>query len=71
MNATSHVLFIHGGGAGTHEEWDNALVDDLRRRLGDGFEVRYPRMPSEDDPTLEAWGPAIRSVLRSRRSASS
>jgi predicted alpha/beta hydrolase family esterase len=55
----AQILFIQGGGAGTHDEWDNALVDDLRRRLGDGFEVRYPRMPSEDDPTLEAWGPAI------------
>lgn len=45
------ILFIQGGGAGTYDEWDNKLVDSLRRELGEGFEVRYPRMPDEDDPS--------------------
>ena len=53
------VLFIQGGGAGTHDEWDDKLVDSLRRELGDAFEIRYPRMPAEDDPSDAAWGPAI------------
>jgi pimeloyl-ACP methyl ester carboxylesterase len=53
------VLFIQGAGAGTHDEWDDKLVDSLRRELGDGFEIRYPRMPAEDDPSDTAWGPAI------------
>ena len=37
------VLFIQGGGAGAHDEWDVRLVDDLQRALGDEYEVRYPR----------------------------
>ena len=53
------VLFIQGGGAGAHDDWDDKLVDSLRRELGDAFEIRYPRMPAEDDPSDAAWGPAI------------
>ena len=57
------VLFIQGGGEGTHDEWDDKLVDSLALELGDGFEVRYPRMPDEDDPDFDTWGPAIRHEL--------
>jgi hypothetical protein len=57
MKHTRQVLFIQGGGEGTHDEWDDKLVDSLRRELGDGFEVRYPRMPAEDDPSHETWAP--------------
>ena len=66
MRAAGHgnqVLFIQGGGAETHDAWDDKLVDSLRRDLGDGFEVRYPRMPSEDDPSAAAWRPAIRQAV--------
>lgn len=63
MTRTRQVLFIQGGGEGTHDEWDDKLVDSLRRELGDGFEVGYPRMPAEDDPGLATWGPAIRREL--------
>ena len=63
MNLTHQILFIQGGGEGVHDEWDNKLVDSLRAELGDGFEVRYPRMPDEDDPDLATWGPAIRDEL--------
>jgi pimeloyl-ACP methyl ester carboxylesterase len=58
-----HVLFIQGGGAGTHDEWDDKLADSLRRELGDGYEIRYPRMPAEDDPSYAAWGPAISEAI--------
>jgi pimeloyl-ACP methyl ester carboxylesterase len=61
--ANRQVLFIQGGGAGVHDEWDDRLVADLRQLLGDRFEVRYPRMPDEDDPSVAAWGSAIRSEL--------
>jgi pimeloyl-ACP methyl ester carboxylesterase len=44
-------LFIQGGGAGAHDEWDDKLVDGLRRELGDEHEVRYPRMPDEGHPS--------------------
>jgi len=63
MTATGQVLFIQGGGAGTHDDWDDKLVDSLRRELGDGYEVRYPRMPAEDDPSDAAWGTAIVQAL--------
>jgi predicted alpha/beta hydrolase family esterase len=57
------VLFLQGGGEGTHDEWDDQLVDSLRAALGDGFEVRYPRMPDEGDPSEAVWGPAISGVI--------
>ncbi len=53
------VLFVQGGGEGTHDEWDNVLVDSLRVGLGPGHEVRYPRMPGEGDPSYPRWSDAI------------
>ena len=53
------VLFIQGGGAGAHDEWDNKLVDSLERELGPGYDVRYPCMPNEADPSYGAWKDAI------------
>jgi predicted alpha/beta hydrolase family esterase len=55
----AQILFIQGGGAGTHDEWDNKLVDSLRRELGSGYNIRYPRMPNEADPSYPAWKAAI------------
>lgn len=63
MAGTGQILFIQGGGAGTHDEWDNELVDSLRREFGDGYEVRYPRMPDEDDPSYATWSAAIRREI--------
>jgi pimeloyl-ACP methyl ester carboxylesterase len=63
MSGRRHVLFIQGGGAGTHDEWDDKLVDSLQRELGDANEIRYPRMPDEDDPSDASWGPAISEAL--------
>jgi pimeloyl-ACP methyl ester carboxylesterase len=54
------VLFIQGGGAGAHDEWDSKLVDSLSRELGDAYEVRFPRMPGEDRPSYHAWSRAVR-----------
>ena len=59
MAGTRQVLFIQGGGAGAHDGWDNKLSDSLRRELGDGYEVRYPRMPDEEDPSYARWSAAI------------
>jgi predicted alpha/beta hydrolase family esterase len=56
---SSQLLFVQGGGAGTHDEWDDKLVDSLRRELGPSFEIRYPRMPNEDDPTFATWKNAL------------
>ena len=63
MNGRRQVLFIQGGGAGTHDEWDDKLVDSLRRELGDRYDIRYPQMPAEDDPSYKTWGPAIAEAI--------
>jgi hypothetical protein len=34
MARTQQILFIQGGGAGVHDEWDDKLVDSLWRELG-------------------------------------
>ncbi len=57
------VLFVQGAGAGTYDEWDDKLVDSLRRELGEGYEVRYPRMPDEDDAHVRSWSAALRREL--------
>jgi pimeloyl-ACP methyl ester carboxylesterase len=53
------ILFIQGGGAGVHDEWDDKLVASLRGELGDGYEISYPRMPDEDEPNYAKWSEAI------------
>jgi pimeloyl-ACP methyl ester carboxylesterase len=63
MPGTQQVLFIQGGGTGAHDEWDNELVDSLSRELGDAYDVRYPRMPDEDDPNYAKWSAVIRREM--------
>jgi predicted alpha/beta hydrolase family esterase len=53
------VLFIQGGGAGTHDVWDNKLVASLARELGHGYDIRYPRMPNEAEPSYATWKKAL------------
>lgn len=56
------VLFIQGGGDGAHTE-DKLLADSLKRALGPDYDVRYPRMPDESNPSVEVWGQKISSEL--------
>jgi pimeloyl-ACP methyl ester carboxylesterase len=63
MTGKRQVLFIQGGGAGAHDEWDDKLAEGLRRELGGGYEVRYPRMPGEGDPSYARWSAAIRREM--------
>jgi pimeloyl-ACP methyl ester carboxylesterase len=68
MTSMRQILFIQGGGAGAHDAWDDKLVDSLRRelgvgKLGAGYEIRYPRMPDEGDPSYATWSRAIRQEL--------
>lgn len=58
-NVKRQVLFIQGAGAGVHDEWDNKLVDSLSRELGPDYDVRYPRMPNEADPSFTTWKAAL------------
>jgi predicted alpha/beta hydrolase family esterase len=63
MTERRQVLFVQGGGRDVHDREDNELVDGLRRELGDGYEVRYPRMPHEEDPSYPDWAAAVRREL--------
>jgi predicted alpha/beta hydrolase family esterase len=58
-----HVLFVQGGGKGTHDAWDNKLVASLKKALGSGYSVHYPRMPDEDSPDAAAWKKEIARAL--------
>lgn len=63
MPGSRQILFIQGGGEGVHDSWDEKLVESLRGELGDGYEVRYPRLPQEDDPSYARWSAAIAREL--------
>ena len=62
-HAKRQVLFIQGGGPKVHDEWDNKLVDSLKQELGWGYEIRYPRMPNEDDPHYATWKPILEKEI--------
>jgi predicted alpha/beta hydrolase family esterase len=53
------VLFVQGGGAGVHDQWDDKLVASLVRELGPDYEIRYPRMPHEGGPQYAPWAVAL------------
>lgn len=57
--APRQILFIQGAGEGVHDGWDNKLVASLEGGLGEGYTVRYPRMPGEDDPRYADWKTAL------------
>jgi hypothetical protein len=60
---TKQILFIQGGGAGVHDEWDSKLVTSLTRELGPGYDLRYPRMPEEADPSYPRWKTALEKEI--------
>ena len=61
------VLFVQGAGTNVHADWDRTLVESLRRELGPRYEVRYPRMPNEDEPSLRSWGPVLEREIAALR----
>ena len=63
MHAKRQVLFVQGGGKGVHDDWDSKLVESLRKELGQGYEIHYPRMPNEADPKYASWKNALKKDL--------
>src|SRR3954449_3582938 len=57
------LLFIQGGGAGVHDGWDSQIVESLSRSLGSDYDVDYPRIPNEGDPSYSAWKPTLEKEL--------
>jgi predicted alpha/beta hydrolase family esterase len=64
---TVQLLFVQGAGEGTHDQWDNKLVESLVGELGAGYGIHYPRMPNEDDPRYNAWKAALIDECKSFR----
>ena len=64
MYAKHQLLFVQGGGKGVHDEWDNKLVESLRRELGPDYKIHYPRMPKEGDPDYARWKTALQRAFR-------
>ncbi|WP_457423310.1 alpha/beta fold hydrolase [Roseateles sp. P5_E7] len=62
MTTKKQVLFIQGGGEGAHAA-DAPLAASLRRELGAGYEVHYPQMRGEDEPSMEPWKRQIGAEL--------
>jgi predicted alpha/beta hydrolase family esterase len=56
------ILFVHGGGDGAHEA-DRRLAASLQNVLGDGYDVRSPKMPDEGSPQYGAWRDRISDEL--------
>jgi len=67
MQPKRQLLFVQGGGKGTHDDWDSKLVENLRTHLGQDYEIHYPRMPSEDDPSYASWKTTLQSVFDTLR----
>src|ERR1700752_1047380 len=57
------ILFIQGGGEGVHDQWDKKLVANLAENVGAAYEISYPRMPDEGDPSYAAWRAAIANAI--------
>ena len=55
MQMKRQVLFVQGGGERTYDDWDGKLVESLSAALGPQYEIRYPRMPNEGDPSYAKW----------------
>lgn len=64
---TKQVLFVQGGGHGTHDDWDNRLVESLSKELGPGYEIHYPVMPNEADPSYPAWKEVLEGEIAALR----
>ena len=58
------ILFVQGGGEGAYAA-DGKLVASLQRALGAAHEIRYPKMPDENDPDYGKWKPVIAKELAS------
>jgi predicted alpha/beta hydrolase family esterase len=61
------LLFVQGAGKGAHDEWDSKLVANLRQDLGPHYEIHYPQMPREDNPSYALWKTALEKAFETLR----
>lgn len=62
MTDKKQVIFLQGAGDGAYEE-DEKLAASLRKALGEGYAVHYPRMP-DDSATDVEWTRRIGSAIK-------
>jgi len=70
MQMKRQVLFIQGGGERVHDDWDSKLVESLVAALGPSYEIRYPRMPNEEDPSYATWKATLEKELATLKDGS-
>lgn len=58
------ILFIQGGGKGAYAA-DKKLVADLKLLLGKEYNIRYPKMPGENDPDYGTYKATMEEALKS------
>lgn len=56
------VLFIHGGGQGAYDA-DALLAQSLQKELGSAYDVKYPKMPLEEEAGYLDWKAQIAAEL--------
>lgn len=57
------MLLLRVGGVGADDEWDDERTAGLEPAPGAGVDLRYPRMPGEQDPSRAAERRAIAAGL--------
>ena len=63
---TVDVGFLHGAGRGAYDA-DARMAASLAQHLGDGFSVRLPRLPEDEDADDGGWFAAIDDALAHAR----
>ena len=57
------VLFVHSAGPQERGEGSSHMVAALQKALGDGYDVRFPRMPDPDDPAYVPWKERVQAEI--------
>lgn len=57
------VLFIHCAGPQGDHEGSGFLVSYLKKKLGPGYEVRFPEMPDPENPHYKPWKKELKRSL--------
>lgn len=57
------ILFIQGGGKGAFKA-DMKLVSFLKKNMKESYEIHYPQMPDENNPSYENYKGKIQDELK-------
>src|SRR5437763_795534 len=57
------VLFIHSAGPQGRHQGSNDFVTILKKSLGAGYDIKYPKMPNPEEPDYNPWRDQIEKEL--------